>query len=99
MLHAESDSEAEPSDVDVDEQHRSCEFRDLVGDPVLHACRSLFCVFQENWIRLRRREVRYALEKDRLFHRQTAPLRKILVCRPCGQLAEERADGASHGLR
>src|SRR5262245_60136143 len=81
VLYAEPDPEAEPEDVDVDEEHRAGELRDLVRDSVLNALRSLFRVFEENRVRFERRKVGYASKWCRLIHRETAPFRRLAVCR------------------
>jgi hypothetical protein len=51
LLGTEPDPKAEPEDVEVDEPHRAGERRDLVGDPVLDALRSLFGVFAQRRVR------------------------------------------------
>ena len=51
LLDAEDDPHREPDDVDVDEEHRAGELRDLVGDAVLHALRALFGEFHQDWVR------------------------------------------------
>jgi len=57
--------------VQVDELHRPGERSDPIGDPVLRTFRSLFCMLDEDRVRLQL-DVRHAFEEGGLLHVITA---------------------------